>query len=299
VTSIGHEAFSGCINLIYNEYNNGLYLGNTSKPYIVLIKAKNKSITSCKINDTTKFILSSAFSDCTSLTSVEIGDSVTSIGSYAFSNCYSLTSIKYCGTEDEWNNISKNSDWDYGAESYTITYNYVSEEATENDYGLEYTLNEDQSSYSVTGIGKCKATDIVIPKKYKGLPVTSIGDDAFYDCDSLTSVVIGDSVTSIGYAAFSNCTSLTSVEIGDSVTSIGEYAFSGCCSLKSVEIGDSVTSIGAWTFDNCRSLTSVTFKNPNGWQADGSGIFSSNLAYASTAARYLTYTYVSYNWHRS
>jgi len=61
--------------------------------------------------------------------------------------------------------------------------------------------------------------------------VTSIGDDAFHDCDSLTSVVIPDSVTSIGGLAFNGCSRLTSIEIPDSVTSIGGLAFNGCSSL--------------------------------------------------------------------
>ena len=88
--------------------------------------------------------------------------------------------------------------------------------------------------------------------------VTSIGDSAFFDCTSLTSVTIPDSVTSIGEYAFYNCTSLTSVTIPNSVTSIGEYAFYNCTSLTSVAIPDSVTSIGEYAFSHCTSLTSVT-----------------------------------------
>ena len=64
--------------------------------------------------------------------------------------------------------------------------------------------------------------------------VTSIGDYAFRDCTSLTSVTIPDSVTSIGNYAFAYCSSLTSVTIGNGVTSIGERAFYNCTSLESV-----------------------------------------------------------------
>ena len=85
--------------------------------------------------------------------------------------------------------------------------------------------------------------------------VTSIGNKAFFDCDSLTSVTIPDSVTTIGEYVFYSCDSLTSVTIPDSVTKIGSCAFYCCSSLTSVTIPDSVTEIGDYAFCGCSSLT--------------------------------------------
>ena len=97
--------------------------------------------------------------------------------------------------------------------------------------GLEFELNADGESYTVVGIGNCTETDIFI-SGYNGLPVVAIGEVAFYNCTSLTSVTIGDSVTVIGGDAFLNCPSLTSVTIGDSVTGIGDFAFCNCPALR-------------------------------------------------------------------
>ena len=99
-------------------------------------------------------------------------------------------------------------------------------------------------------------------------PITSIGDEAFYWNNNLTSITIPDSVTSIGQQAFMSCRSLTSVTIGNSVTTIEQGAFCGCYSLTSVTIPDSVTKIGHSAFSDCKSLTSVIIGDNVTFMAD-------------------------------
>ena len=85
-----------------------------------------------------------------------------------------------------------------------------------------------------------------------------IGDYAFNDCVSITTLVIGNSVTAIGDYAFYGCESITTLVIGNSVTAIGDYAFGKCTGLSSVIIPSLVTSVGDFTFSGCLGLTSVT-----------------------------------------
>ena len=117
--------------------------------------------------------------------------------------------------------------------------------------GLTYELSSDGTYYAVTGIGSCTDTDIVIPSKYKGLPVIIIGEEAFAACKNLKSIIIGNNVTSIGMAAFCYCESLTSITIPNGVTRIGDSAFYNCLNLENVNMSDNIHHIGNGVFENC------------------------------------------------
>ncbi len=107
---------------------------------------------------------------------------------------------------------------------------------------------------------------------------TSIGEEAFSDNDTLTSVEIPDSVTSIAYNAFKNCTALTSIIIPDTVTKVGPGAFEGCTALTSVQIGKNVSSWGTGVFTNCDSLSTVSVDSDNEYLTYYNGaIYNGNM----------------------
>ena len=137
-----------------------------------------------------------------------------------------------------------------------------------------------------------EATEVDIPAKIDGLPVTSIGSWAFSDSKGLLSVTIPSGVTNIAQYAFYGCVGLTSLSLSGSVSigefsfygcsglksvsigggSIGSFAFSGCVGLTSVTLGDGVTSIGSSAFQGCTGLTGINI--PSGVTSIGTSAFS-------------------------
>lgn len=126
-------------------------------------------------------------------------------------------------------------------------------------------------TYSVTSTDEVKVHDcsstaqgVIIPSivSHNGASyvVTSIGDQAFYLCHNLISVVIPETVTSIGDQAFSHATGLTSVNIPNSVTHIGNFAFAYTYNLTSITIPDNVVSFGSEVF-NMSGISDITIGN--------------------------------------
>lgn len=94
--------------------------------------------------------------------------------------------------------------------------------------------------------------DVVIPEKTR-----FIGEGAFQNNKSLTTVKIPNNVDSIGYNAFSGCISLESVDFPDNLWYIEENAFSGCVSLVSVNFPENLDGIGKSAFKGCTSLSEI------------------------------------------
>ncbi|MDE6505616.1 MAG: leucine-rich repeat domain-containing protein [Clostridia bacterium] len=286
-TSIGECAFYGCSSLTRItipknvEYIYASAFGYCENLKTVYWNAKNceteianlginivgifdeTDITNIYIGNEVTNINENTFLNCNKFTSINIPDSVTSIGYNAFGGCDSLERINYTGDIASWCGID-------GLNYLTLSKVYIG----------------NQKLQDMTG-------ELVIPDG-----VTSIGQDAFYYCSSLSSITIPDSVTSIGQSAFGACYSLERINytgdiaswcgidglnylmqsgestktlylngkeiigelvIPNSVTSIPSYAFMGCSKLTSITIPDGVTSIGRSAFEGCSGLTSVTF----------------------------------------
>ena len=227
-----------------------------------LLKVPGELSGAYSVKEGTRIICDRAFSFCRSLSEIVIPSSVTSIGDRAFSSCESL---KYISIPKSVICLNGNpfAEWNGKLECLSPNYIYEDDVLFNKDKSRIISFrNQNVKSYvipsSVTSIGDwafygCNSlSEIVIPSS-----VTSISDRTFSNCDSLSKIVIPSSVTSIGGRAFSFCRSLSEIVIPSSVTSIGECAFVACCSLSEIVIPSSVTSIGNGAFSSCRSLSEI------------------------------------------
>lgn len=131
----------------------------------------------------------------------------------------------------------------------------------------KFVVDKDNPSYEADEAGllynKGKTKLICCPKTKQevNIPdgVTEIGDFAFRNCSSLSSITIPNSVSQIDDFAFYGCSSLSSITIPNSVRGICVNAFYGCSSLVSMIIPDSVTYIGPLVFEDCSSLKDLYF----------------------------------------
>ncbi len=136
---------------------------------------------------------------------------------------------------------------------------------------------------------KGKAAEVVIPSKVDSYNVTSIGDEAFWQNKTMTSVEIPSTVTSIGKSAFTECTNLTKVVLPSSVKAVGDSAFWYCTGLKKIVIPETVKSIGKDAFKGCDNLTAYIIEGSYGEEYI-KGISTVKLGYRYAKEMTLNYT---------
>ena len=217
-----------------------------------------------------------ALQNCTSLTSVTIPSSVTTLGQWIFYQCTSLTTVTF-EPECQITTISASVFEDCSSLSNIDIPSSVT------SIGLSAFSGSGLTSITIpanlTSIGEnafYKNTSLKTVTFGAVSSLSSIGSEAFLECDDLTSITIPASVTSIDDYAFSSCTSLTTVtfEAGSLINSIGLGAFSGS-GLTSITIPAKLTTVGDGAFSSCTSLTTVTFEAGSLINSIGSGAFAS------------------------
>ena len=256
VTKICERAFK------YNSYLQSIVLSDQG-----LLSIENdafyncSALTSIKIPTTCSSIGDFAFYGCRELTKVDSENiSQISIGQSAFENCYKLNDFKLSyitslGERAFYNcqslmsiNLSNNY-LEFGQSVFTnapIIYNtyqngqYLGNESNPYRY-LVSVIDKDVSTFTIN----------------EGC--VSICDNAFENCQNLTSITLLSGIVRIGDSAFRGCYSLRSVtqdyNLVVGMQSIGGYAFYGCENLTTVEIPNlSAEKIEAYTFYNCMSL---------------------------------------------
>lgn len=140
-------------------------------------------------------------------------------------------------------------------------------------YEYMYSISRVVIQKGITSIGKnafgdCEyLTGVTIPEG-----VESIGDYAFWDCKRLRGITIPDGVTHIGRGAFDNCARLVDITLPESATSIGEGAFEDCDAIENIALPSGMTSIAADTFSSCGALKNIVI--PDGVTSIGNSAFS-------------------------
>ena len=182
-----------------------------------------------------------------------------------------------CGEDATW-------ELDYSTGRLTISGTGAMEDYSFYDkapwYEYMYSINRVVIQKGITSIGKnafwdCEyLTGVTIPEG-----VESIGDYAFSICKRLRRITIPDGVTHIGRGAFWSCVRLVDItlpesatSIGEGATSIGDGAFEDCDAIENIALPSGMTSIAARTFSGCRALKNIVI--PDGVTSIGEHAFS-------------------------
>lgn len=125
--------------------------------------------------------------------------------------------------------------------------------------------------YSVSGIGNCTDSEVVIPETYNGKDVIAIDAQVFMDNTTIRGIYIPNTVKTVGEKAFCNAGNLQSVRLSEKMTYLSEHVFENCVSLKEIILPDELGVLYKNCFAGCTALKKVKM---NGVVWIRSGAFS-------------------------
>ena len=295
VTAIGTGILAGCTALsalrtpILGNTADTQYLGALfgATQYIDNPIHVPPSLAYLELGETVTALADHALFDCNDLVCVTLPAEMTKIGSYALYSCTSLVAINTkhltALAPHALDSCSSLTHLEFGEQLTSIglgalegciglrrmTLPFVGGSATENTY-LGYVFGATVPEFA-KGYYPPYLAAVTLLSTCQGL-----GDCAFLECDSLTSVTLPEGLTTVGIRAFANCTRLAAVTLPNSVTAICENAFLGCLSLSNITFGSALASIGINAFYNCISLTDITL--PQGLTALPASCFAGCIA---------------------
>lgn len=206
--SIGRHAFSGTISA--HPRFKEIQIPDSVETIGTSAFHNCQDLESITLPASLKTIESSTFSDCRNLSEVKLPASLKAIQSYVFDGCSSLETVFYDGSLAQWSQINTSNGF--------LGFSHPS--LVMNDYTAQFIPVKDENdpdpppkTVTITKYTG-KGSTVILPSTINSWPVTKIGEDAFQDNTTITSVTIPDSVTEIGANAFAGCTNLTSVTYG-------------------------------------------------------------------------------------
>ena len=249
-----------------------------------------------------------AFNGCSNLTSISLPENITAIGGRAFYGCKNLARVTIHApslTEYGGNSFSDNADgriiyvplsgiqeYKYNWQQYCYSIFYIGEKSGSCGENVNYTYDEANGLLVISGEGAMsnftqynqtpwKSFSSSIKRVVIESGVTSIGDNAFQECTSLSTITIPNSVDDVSASALTETAWYnnqpdglvyagkvaykykgtapegTEITIKEGTLSITASAFRDCSGISKITIPASVSSIGEWAFYGCSGLTSI------------------------------------------
>ncbi len=303
ITAVGDYAFSSCP-----------ITKSITIPDSVITIGKN-SFAGCNFNQVTignnvTTIGENAFRVCNLLMSITIPESVKTIGAGAFYSCTSLHSVYYTGFMQDWNNITIGNN---NSRLLNAIIHYKETDSGVCGDNLTWVYDEPTSTLTISGTGA------MYDYKYSNRPwenykddikevvindgATTIGDTAFYDCESLQCITIPKSITTIGDNVFVYCTSLEEIIVDENNGSYSndEYGvlfnkdktilitYPAGNTITHYFVPVSVTTIADRAFQSCNSITDINYPGSStDWSKISIGNYNNALVNATKHYNYVT-----------